>query len=467
MTSSVKSKSLGERRRALTPRLSRVMPRTPNPRYGKSYAFTLTKRSIALALFALLAFVVPSASALNTLEWMALVRHDVYGELGVSKDASIATINKAYRKLALIHHPDKLAKGLAPSEKKRLTDAFKTIAHAKKVLSDAASRAEYDEAIANLPKWARPKVGKRSIFDKKEVKFPALLVMAMFVSFCVAFISLAQYTSRASDKRTLIESPAFAQSLKKRNKNLPKPRQVSAEVFFQESLAENGMKDLSGWENTLAAQIFMYAKDLALGRLHTRNSAVKDEAAAVLESIPTASESDVTNGSIGENDSDDAPSGKSSSKKGKGKKRRTDELVTVQRSASEIERKQLEKERRIKFEEESKRARELKRREVRLNLIKSKAFVVNATFIEEFTKVGLPFDANDLDGFVLRASKAGENFDSAMDNAEARVKQKRVEMDAREREKLEREIRRREKKNGDESDSDEIVRIARTSEKLL
>ena len=59
---------------------------------------------------------------------------DLYKRLGVAKDASDADIKKAYRKLALTHHPDK---GGDP-------EMFKGLAEAYAVLSDAEKRRVYD-----------------------------------------------------------------------------------------------------------------------------------------------------------------------------------------------------------------------------------------------------------------------------------------------------------------------------------
>merc|ERR1719473_2629213 len=57
-----------------------------------------------------------------------------YKELGVDKGASGAEIKKAYRKLAVKHHPDK---GGDPEK-------FKEITRAYEVLSDSEKRSKYD-----------------------------------------------------------------------------------------------------------------------------------------------------------------------------------------------------------------------------------------------------------------------------------------------------------------------------------
>ncbi|REK29355.1 MAG: molecular chaperone DnaJ [Planctomycetota bacterium] len=63
---------------------------------------------------------------------------DLYEILGVSKDASEAEIQRAYRKLALKYHPDK-----NPNDK-AAADRFKKVSEAFEVLSDREKRQAYD-----------------------------------------------------------------------------------------------------------------------------------------------------------------------------------------------------------------------------------------------------------------------------------------------------------------------------------
>eukprot|EP00931_Biecheleriopsis_adriatica_P012552 TRINITY_DN113724_c0_g1_i1.p1 TRINITY_DN113724_c0_g1~~TRINITY_DN113724_c0_g1_i1.p1 ORF type:complete len:155 (+),score=42.71 TRINITY_DN113724_c0_g1_i1:32-466(+) len=64
---------------------------------------------------------------------------DYYQVLGLSKDASLEAIKKAYRQLALKWHPDKNDGDAAAAEK------FKELAEAFTVLSDSEQRRLYDE----------------------------------------------------------------------------------------------------------------------------------------------------------------------------------------------------------------------------------------------------------------------------------------------------------------------------------
>ncbi len=61
-----------------------------------------------------------------------------YKILGVGKNASVAEIKKAYRKMAMKYHPDQ-TKGDKSSEEK-----FKSISEAYAVLSDKEKRRQYD-----------------------------------------------------------------------------------------------------------------------------------------------------------------------------------------------------------------------------------------------------------------------------------------------------------------------------------
>lgn len=70
---------------------------------------------------------------------MRMAKRDYYEVLGVARNASEADLKKAYRRLAMKHHPDR-NDGDAEAE-----EAFKEVKEAFEVLSDARKRAAYDQ----------------------------------------------------------------------------------------------------------------------------------------------------------------------------------------------------------------------------------------------------------------------------------------------------------------------------------
>ncbi|MDH3983505.1 MAG: molecular chaperone DnaJ, partial [Gammaproteobacteria bacterium] len=69
-----------------------------------------------------------------------MAKRDYYEVLGVSKSASGDEIKKAYRRLAMKHHPDRNKEDSGASEKR-----FKEAKEAYEVLKDAEKRAAYDQ----------------------------------------------------------------------------------------------------------------------------------------------------------------------------------------------------------------------------------------------------------------------------------------------------------------------------------
>ena len=73
---------------------------------------------------------------------------DHYTLLGLRRDASLDEIKKAYRKLAMLHHPDRT------QNNPRDTELFKAVAAAFATLSNPEKRAEYDRLLASAEQRA-------------------------------------------------------------------------------------------------------------------------------------------------------------------------------------------------------------------------------------------------------------------------------------------------------------------------
>jgi molecular chaperone DnaJ len=96
-------------------------------------------------------------------------KRDYYEVLGLAKGASADDVKKAYRKLALKHHPDR-----NPGDKKA-EEAFKEVAEAYEVLSDDQKRAKYDQfghaAVSGATFQGQPGGGVHDPFDIFEQVF--------------------------------------------------------------------------------------------------------------------------------------------------------------------------------------------------------------------------------------------------------------------------------------------------------
>ncbi|MGH8630558.1 MAG: molecular chaperone DnaJ, partial [Burkholderiales bacterium] len=68
-----------------------------------------------------------------------MAKRDYYEVLGVNRDASEEEIKKAYRRLAMKHHPDR------NPDNPKAEEQFKEAKEAYEVLSDAGKRAAYDQ----------------------------------------------------------------------------------------------------------------------------------------------------------------------------------------------------------------------------------------------------------------------------------------------------------------------------------
>ena len=77
----------------------------------------------------------------------AAVDIDLYVVLGVARSATSSELRRAYRRLALAHHPDRAGPASAPR--------FAAIADAYHVLSDPLARSTYDATLVDRETWRR------------------------------------------------------------------------------------------------------------------------------------------------------------------------------------------------------------------------------------------------------------------------------------------------------------------------
>jgi hypothetical protein len=216
-------------------------------------------RPLRVLLFALaLAVSFTQASADPERNYLRWVRRDFYGALNVSSDANTTTISKRYRRLALQFHPDKLH--LLPKQEQKKADVtFKEIAEAKEVLVNADTRAAYDKVISGLPRFARPKYGSRSIFDKDKLKLGPLFVTSVCVGIGVLFVTINQRVNQLSDKASILRSERYGRWLKGKRKVLKEDRYKpgvdktpdESEKYFKVFQLEEMLVFKEGWEHTL------------------------------------------------------------------------------------------------------------------------------------------------------------------------------------------------------------------------
>jgi len=81
-----------------------------------------------------------------------MAKRDYYEVLGVAKNAAEDEIKKAYRKLAMKHHPDRNQ----GDEAKKAEEKFKEAKEAYEMLTDPQKRAAYDSTAtpASTRAWA-------------------------------------------------------------------------------------------------------------------------------------------------------------------------------------------------------------------------------------------------------------------------------------------------------------------------
>ncbi|KAI9271379.1 DnaJ domain-containing protein [Sporodiniella umbellata] len=78
---------------------------------------------------------------------------DYYDILGVSPSASQAEIREAYKKEALLYHPDRLDSHTSATEKEEATRRFQVVADAYFTLNDQSRRSAYDKTRSHQERF--------------------------------------------------------------------------------------------------------------------------------------------------------------------------------------------------------------------------------------------------------------------------------------------------------------------------
>uniref|UniRef100_A0A8C3AG79 DnaJ (Hsp40) homolog, subfamily C, member 5 gamma b n=1 Tax=Cyclopterus lumpus TaxID=8103 RepID=A0A8C3AG79_CYCLU len=114
---------------------------------------------------------------------MSTAGESLYKILGLEKGASPEDIKKAYRKLALRHHPDK------NPNNPEAADKFKEINNANSILSDENKRKIYDE-YGSMGLYVAEQFGDDSVkyyFLMSKCWFKALVVCCSIFTCCCCF----------------------------------------------------------------------------------------------------------------------------------------------------------------------------------------------------------------------------------------------------------------------------------------
>jgi molecular chaperone DnaJ len=93
---------------------------------------------------------------------------DHYALLGLGRDAQAAEIRRAFRQLALRHHPDRAG----PAN----TERFQRIALAYRVLSNPATRSDYDARLATAERQQRH--ARQQVIERLAAPLDALIARA-------------------------------------------------------------------------------------------------------------------------------------------------------------------------------------------------------------------------------------------------------------------------------------------------
>jgi len=115
-----------------------------------------------------------------------------YQVLGVNRDADQVEIKKAFRRLALCHHPDH-----NPENQNEAEERFKEINEAYEVLSDVSKKCQYDYLIGYRQSWPRRmsanRTNEENLGSFAPDNFDDLFKLLTALDFRVTDLSTGQY----------------------------------------------------------------------------------------------------------------------------------------------------------------------------------------------------------------------------------------------------------------------------------
>ena len=184
---------------------------------------------------------------------------DLYGALGVESTATVDAIKKAYRRLALQTHPDKLSAAASEAEREATVNRFQRVSFAYTVLSDETRRARFDktgrtdESMFGEGKDAAEWADYFAELWQGEVNAATIDdFYAKYVGADAAVQFVADAAGSDEELEDLIEAyTASSGSLEKILEAVPSPDEAVAEDRFVERINEaidaGKLQRLSGW----------------------------------------------------------------------------------------------------------------------------------------------------------------------------------------------------------------------------
>uniref|UniRef100_A0A1I7VZN3 J domain-containing protein n=1 Tax=Loa loa TaxID=7209 RepID=A0A1I7VZN3_LOALO len=189
------------------------------------------------------------------------VGESFYDFYGISKDAEISNIKKAYRRLSMEWHPDR-------NPDKKAEEQFRKIAAIYEVLKSHNLREEYDRILENgLPDWRQPVFYYRRAH--KLSWFEGVVILLTICSIGHYFMLWGAYI----DKYLTLSSGRS----KLRKKEIRQLKKIGsdAETVHEAEIAEKLSSIFPSWQNSLPALPHITAKDNGDEVSFRRNVAIR------------------------------------------------------------------------------------------------------------------------------------------------------------------------------------------------